>query len=474
MSKIGYTVGKAKIKYNEPSTAEANFVKKIYHFAYSIDFNEINIDWNKGKRGPKASNPNGLLAVWIYGYAKGNNSGRKLEKALKQNIDLQYLSKGFLFSSSTLNKFRRALGSCLDSLFSKFVKYEGEPIGALSLDGTQIECAGSHYQFRRVRDLDRLKEKHIKKGNLLRSLEYRKAKEYANNYKGLQTVNLRELDSRFIRHGFKTTMGYNVLVLCDERRFIYGVLVFGSARESTYAQDFMVKVSKNIFLSGKELLADKEFFDVSFIRYLNILCVKSYIPYKEDGTNKKKKEKGLFTKDDFFYDTEKDVYVCPEGEKLKRKGIIDKSKKNPSIAYIKYGCKNCISKKKCLSSDKSKSKKLSRQIGELEKEKLKERMDSQTGKKLYQKRLGCIEPVFSGIKDEKQGNIHRFVLKGKDKVNIEGVLLAISYVFRLKNKPDSDNIDPNENSVIIIFFIYFRWCYHFHYNKLNSPSLVVG
>ena len=56
---------------------------------------------------------------------------------------------------------------------------------------------------------------------------------------------------------------------------------------------------------------------------------------------------------------------------------------------------------------------------------MRDKLDSEEGKKIYSKRKQIIEKTFADIK-EKQG-FRKFRLRGLEKVNIEGALIGISY-----------------------------------------------
>ena len=461
--KRGYHPHKMKLVPRKPTDAEPELIKKIFNFAHSVvNFKNVPINWGKGTRGPKPGNPNALLAVWIYGYAHGNNMGRSLTKELKRNRDLQYLSKGALFSFSELNKFRCILVSCLDELLEMFTNYEGDPEGSLSIDGSRMECAGSHYQFRKVKDLFRLQGRHFKKRNNKRAFEYKRAIDYSNVHPDIQTVNLREHDARVITHRGSSVLGYILLAISDQRRRIYGFRVYGRNREIPVTIGFLEFVERFIDLNGKELLCDREYFDGLTLKYFADKGINAYVSTKESGTVNKQKLAGRYTKEDFMYDRVKDVYICPEGNILTFKRIKDKGKKNrvktPQIVYQCTDCPGCSKKSKCL-SPKGKYRELIRQEGTAAAEAMEIKMSKPSNRKYaFGKRRTSIEPVFGGIKDEKQGDIHRFILKGKEKVNIEALLMCIAFVLKLNdNNKDDDDFSPDTVSVAIgIMMIFFN------------------
>ncbi len=73
-----------------------------------------------------------------------------------------------------------------------------------------------------------------------------------------------------------------------------------------------------------------------------------------------KTEDGMFTREDFRFDRERNVYVCPNGAELTHSGIIDKGHTLPYRAS-KKDCSICQLKHKCT---KSPARKISRDINE--------------------------------------------------------------------------------------------------------------
>jgi transposase len=280
-NKNGYKPAKMEKVPRKPSNAEAERIERIFSFANQINFEKLGFDWGNGKRGPDSSDPKALLAVWLYGYMHGNNMGRSLSRELKRNRDLQYLSKGFLFNHSVLNKFRRKLGTILDELIDELKKYEGKPEGDLSLDGSQIECAGSHHQFRKTKDLEKNMNQHLEKENFKRANEYKAAISYSKKYPDFTSINLREHSARIIKHGGRVVKGYLILSIADDRRNVYGVRVYGANREIGVALDFVIRIHKKIDLSKHKLLADKDYFDGELLEYLEENHIDAYIPERE-------------------------------------------------------------------------------------------------------------------------------------------------------------------------------------------------
>ena len=54
---------------------------------------------------------------------------------------------------------------------------------------------------------------------------------------------------------------------------------------------------------------------------------------------------------------------------------------------------------------------------------MKAKIDSEEGKRIYARRLGIVEPVFSNICVQKR--MHRFTLRSKRKVDVQWMLFAL-------------------------------------------------
>ena len=94
---------------------------------------------------------------------------------------------------------------------------------------------------------------------------------------------------------------------------------------------------------------------------------------------------------------------------------------------IKDGdCTECEFASKCLENRGGKRKHLSIPIEQVEPschEAMIKKIDTDAGKRKYEKRLGMVEPVFANIRIHKR--MDRFTLRGKIKVNIQWLLYCM-------------------------------------------------
>ena len=103
--------------------------------------------------GRPSYHPKMLLAALLFAYSQGIFSGRKIEKMMIENIDMQYLAGQLVVSYHTINRFRVAEGmeDLLRNLFIdlnlRLKMEELVTLYCLFIDGTKIEANANKYSF---------------------------------------------------------------------------------------------------------------------------------------------------------------------------------------------------------------------------------------------------------------------------------------------------------------------------------------
>lgn len=142
--------------------------------------------------------------------------------------------------------------------------------------------------------------------------------------------------------------------------------------------------------------------------------------------SKVKKVYGLL--DNLHYDPAKDRYICPMGQPMERSG---ESTRPTSTGFLQHyhhyrakHCTGCPLASSCKPGYRNKVLKVNIRLSEL-KTKAKERLTSELGIQKRKQRATDVEPVFGHLKHNKGRT--RFMLRGKNKVEIETGLLAIAH-----------------------------------------------
>ena len=76
-----------------------------------------------GEEGGPAYAPEMLVSVWLYAYALGMTSSRRLEQRLREDLAFRYLVAGATPDHWTLNHFRRRQARALNDVFTQVVEW---------------------------------------------------------------------------------------------------------------------------------------------------------------------------------------------------------------------------------------------------------------------------------------------------------------------------------------------------------------
>jgi Transposase DDE domain len=131
------------------------------------------------------------------------------------------------------------------------------------------------------------------------------------------------------------------------------------------------------------------------------------------------KRTALFTIDAFVYDPQRDLYTCPTGETLRRRGHDHRG------GYVRYAakasvCNECPLKSKCTKSPNGRW--VSRGLEEEFLERVRAYRDTEAYRKALRKRAVWVEPLFAEAKE--WHGLRRFRLRRLEKVNSEALMIA--------------------------------------------------
>ena len=166
-----------------------------------------------------------------------------------------------------------------------------------------------------------------------------------------------------------------------------------------------------------EAVADMGYFDGDEVKQCLEAGITPYIAKPETSANKKH---GLFTKEQFRYDKERDSYVCPQGEELTyRFATVELGR------HIRYYatpmCRGCPVKAQCTRNKGG--RRITRWIDEGILEEMEKRVKDNP--QVMQQRKEIVEHPLGTIKRAMDQGY--FLLKGLQKVGAEWSLTALAY-----------------------------------------------
>jgi transposase len=149
-----------------------------------------------------------------------------------------------------------------------------------------------------------------------------------------------------------------------------------------------------------------------------------------DKTAQEKKER-LFGPKDFHHDDQDKVCICPAGEFLYQNGSAVVIQGNEAVKFTGAHrvCGPCPLRDQCLRHpERTPVRQVVFFTGKTRKpeshtDRMKRRIDSEQGRRLYGQRFATVEPVFGNIRHNKR--LNRFTLRGQKKVDTQWKLFCL-------------------------------------------------
>ncbi len=198
-------------------------------------------------------------------------------------------------------------------------------------------------------------------------------------------------------------------------RVILDVLVTGAeVTENLPMQEMLFRSTFRWQLRPQSVTGDAAYGTRENIAAIEKAGIRAYTALPDQG-----KRTSVFTIEDFVYDSEKDLYICPAGETLRRRGNDRRG------GYVRYAasasaCNECPLKSRCTKGPKGRW--LSRGLEEEYLERVRAYRQTEAYRKALRKRAVWVEPLFGEAK-EWHGS-RRFRLRGLEKVNSEALMIA--------------------------------------------------
>lgn len=253
----------------------------------------------------------------------------------------------------------------------------------------------------------------------------------------LKEINLTDSDATFQREKGKVFRpGYRAEVVVDEKEQV--IVACDVTNKLNDRKELLPSIERAVnnlpeIVSQDPSLIVTADSDYSAMESLKKLEEKPYIDaYIPDSKYQSKRdgnttdEDSPFHKKHFTYNPDKDVYICPNQKELtfRRRAIDD-----TTAAYSSYRCDHCRGCPyfgTCTKSPRGRGIAVYDNREQIYK--MRRKLDSAEGKRIYSKRKIIVEPVFGNIKH----NLHfrEFLMRGLKKVKAEFILVAIVHNIR--------------------------------------------
>jgi transposase len=212
-------------------------------------------------------------------------------------------------------------------------------------------------------------------------------------------------------------LGYYTHYVVDggKNRIILGALVTPfEVTENQPMLDLLWRTSFRWKIAPRQVTGDTAYGTTENIAAVERAGIRAYVPLTGAG-----KARPYFSKEEFAYDPEQDLYQCPAGKLLRPKTI--RAARNQVIYKSEAGtCESCSIRPQC--TDNKSGRQVLRQLEERYVDRVKSYRGTFAYEKALRKRRVWVEPLFGEAKD--WHGLRRFRLRRLEKVNIEALLIA--------------------------------------------------
>lgn len=261
-----------------------------------------------GVEGGPAYAPEMLVAVWLYAYALGVTSSRRLEQRIREDLAFRYLAGGATPDYWTLNAFRRRHAKGLNDLFTQVVEVARAArmgkLGHVAIDSTRIAANASRNRVdteqalrearaRIRRDIRRWQKQCDAEDpnegagmgvgrDVLTRLE-QQLEEIPVRLERLHKAGVKKLsrtdgDSRFLRERGGFTLGYTVTLAVSEDHVILAQGVTQETNDNDLLLPAVEAVRRQCRRTPRRVSADSGFFSLDNLRALEEKRVDAYVP----------------------------------------------------------------------------------------------------------------------------------------------------------------------------------------------------
>ena len=228
--------------------------------------------------------------------------------------------------------------------------------------------------------------------------------------------------------------GYNIQI-SSSNQYVVNYTIHPNPTDTRTLAAHIAQHEESYSKSPKSITADAGYGSEENYNLLEQKGIKSFVKYNmfDKQQHRSTENKTPFSSDKLYYQKEKDVYICPIGQEMQYVGEITRKTTTGFEQKIKRyqakNCKNCPLNGKCHKSQGNRTIEINENLNR-QRLKAYELLNSEEGIEKRKKRCCDVEPVFGNIKNNHK--FKRFMLRGKEKVEIEWGLLAIAQNIRKK------------------------------------------
>lgn len=393
-----------------------------------------------------------LLRVWLYGYARGIRSSRKLEQACREQVEFIWLSGNLQPDHNTLWRFWQKHRESLGDLFRHSVKVAARlnMVGFVlqAVDGTKIQAACSgrrkwdEASLRKLlAKLDEVLEE--KEKQIEASADQEEDTGLPEELKGMDAATLREkvaealqmVESGQSRHVHplepearrmqcdgRNRFGYNAQAVVDAQAQVIVAADVTSEENDTRQLCPMLEEAQSV--TGRKPVATVADGGYGTGEQLEAAHDKGFEVLAPINSDKATDESGRlkpYHTSQFRHDAETNEVICPQGQRLRF--VCERTRRGVPVQEYRGTagvCRACPAFKVCTKDIRGRVVQRWPWTPHLEKHR--EKMSEAVNRGVYQLRSKIVEPVFGWIKEA--WRFRRWSFRGLKKVKAQWLLIC--------------------------------------------------
>jgi len=257
-----------------------------------------------GEEGGELYHPSLMLKVWLYAYALGLTSSRRLEQRIREDLAFRYLGGGSQPDYWALNAFRRRHARGLNDAFVQVLEMAQKlglaRMGTVAIDSTRIKANASPDRVDRIeeqREQRARKRRQVRRwqkacdaddpqegagmsvGSACQQLEKLDAPRQLQSLPKVVKRSRTDPDSRFLRErGGRFVLGYTGEIAVSEDHFIVAARVTQNAHDVHALLPIVEEVERTCRKRPRRVLADSGFYSNRNVAVLSERGIDVYTP----------------------------------------------------------------------------------------------------------------------------------------------------------------------------------------------------
>lgn len=278
----------------------------VHRVVEQLDLQEFEESYSN--EGHPAYHPALLLKVWLYAYALGVTSSRRLEQRIREDLAFRYLAGGAQPDYWALNEFRKRHGRAVNDAFTQVVELARRlglgKLGHVAIDSTRIaanaaadlvdsveklraERAKIRKRIRRWQQQCDAEDPNEGAGAAVSSAALRAWQEQLQQIparlerlkkSGLKKLSRTDGDSRFLRERTKFTLGYTATVAVSDDHLIVAQQVSQEGNDNGLLLPLIEAVQHSCGQRPQRVSADSGFFSNNNVLAMEQESIDGYVP----------------------------------------------------------------------------------------------------------------------------------------------------------------------------------------------------